>query len=239
MRQAALLVGAFALTLAVLVGVYLVVNGGGPAGTAAVASPTPSPAATATPTPRPKPSTTPVAATPTPTPTAFATEAPQETLPPGWSPKPITSSAPGVSPVPDTTFGTAITVKVRGADYSGFDVQPHSSVAKLSSGSAVLTSSMDDSQPTSVAYTLPASAIPAGRQIARLDTVVCGSGGGNFWEVYGPDGSDPTEYEAQKPGSDGCWHFTRAPGRDTSVHADVQLASSFRIDSVTFTVWLR
>jgi hypothetical protein len=237
MRKAALLVGGFALTLAILVGVYLVVSGGGSSSTAVVPSPTPSPAATATPTPRPKPSATPAAATPTPTPTAFATEAPQETLPPGWSPKPITSGTPGMTPVPDTTTGAAITITIHGADFDAYDVQPHSSVTK-SGNAVVLTSSADDSQPTSVVYTLPKSAIPSGKAIARLDTVVCGSGGGNFFEVYGPDGSQPVEFEAPNPPK-ACWQFTRSPGTDTSVHADVQLQSRFQIDSVTYTVWVR
>jgi hypothetical protein len=146
-----------------------------------------------------------------------------------------------MTPVPEAWGGASTTVTVLGRNYkdTAVNMQPHSTITRLASGSVVMTSTADDSQPTTIMYELPSTAVPAGRQIARLDTVICGSGGGNFWEVYGPDGSDPAEYEAALPAADGCWHFTRAPGTDRSVHADIQLESSMRIDKVVFTIWLR
>ena len=229
LRQALLLVGTFVVTLAVLLGGYLALTGGGPSGVAAIVSPSPSSSAAPSRSPRtsPAPSTRPSA----------PSDAPSVAPSASWTPVPI-MSAPVATPVPAGSSGAATVVIVPGAQFTAYDTQPHSTIAKLSSGSVVLTGTNDDSNPTTLLFELPKGSVPAGHQIARLDTVICGKGDGYFWEVYGPDGSDPQEYEAQPPASDGCWHFSRAPGTDTSVHADIQLASSLRIDKVVYTFWL-
>ena len=233
MRQALLLVGAFVGTLALLLGVYVALSPGSP-GVAAVVTPSPSISAAPSRSPRPSPSPR-VSASPSASPSASAQASVEPS--PSWTPVPIMSGSPGTTPVPDSSSGTATKVTVAGRNYTAYDVQPHSTVTQLAAA-AVLASTADDSQPTTIVYYLPKGSVPAGRQIARLDTTVCGSGGGNFWEVYGPDGSDPVEYEAQLP-VNGCWSFTRAPGTDTGVHADVQLQSRLQIDRVTYTFWLK
>ena len=231
MRQGLLLVGAFVGTLALLLGVYVLVLGGGTSGVAAVASPTPSASSSVAPSPSSRPSGVPSAA---PTASIAASAGPSAS----WSPMPIMSE-PVSTPVPAGSSDAATTITVPGALFTAYDTQAHSTISKLSNGSVVVTGTADDSNPTTLMWELPKSAIPAGSKIARLDTLICGSGEGNFWEVYGPDGSDPEEYEGAQPAADGCWHFTRAPGLDTSVHADIQLASSLRIDRVVYTVWLK
>jgi hypothetical protein len=69
-----------------------------------------------------------------------------------------------------------------------------------------------------------------------MDVLVCGTASGDFWESYGPQGSDPTEYEVVPPESDGCWHYRDAPGPDTTVKAFVHLATTFTITRIEYTV---
>ena len=87
-----------------------------------------------------------------------------------------------------------------------------------------------------VTYRPDLAALPADAQIISVDTRVCGQGTGQFWEQYGPVGSNPNEYEVTQPEADGCWHFTDAPADDLSVIASVMLQSSLSIEKVEYTV---
>ena len=97
-------------------------------------------------------------------------------------------------------------------------------------------STADTSQAAWVIWHLSPDRLPPGAVIHSVDVRVCGSGEGDFWEVYGPDGSQPTEYEVSPPADDGCWHFTGAPGHDLTVAAGTELASTMTIDAVEFHV---
>ena len=89
-----------------------------------------------------------------------------------------------------------------------------------------------------VTWELPAEAIPAGYRIISIDTAVCGAGSGDFWESYGPAGSDPEEQEVIAPAADGCWHYNGAPGPDTTVKAIIRLASVMAITRIDYVVTL-
>ena len=75
-----------------------------------------------------------------------------------------------------------------------------------------------------------------GATIRTVDTAICGRGQGQFWEVYGPTGSNPVEYEVVPPSADGCWHFVDAATDDVSAIAIVMLESQLIIERVEFTV---
>jgi hypothetical protein len=245
MRQFALVGGAFALTLAVLLGAWLAlgaITGGTPAPTASptdvpTASPAASPTEIAT-------ATSTVASSPTlgPSPSASATASPAS------SPTPTSSAAPTptLTPVPSIVGGKTVVVTVRGQDYAlaqGLD-PPHATITNLTGGGIRMFTDGTTSGPLTVTYRLPAlppSLLPAGKTIRRIDVKVCGSGSGDFWEVYGPPGSAPVEYEAAPPAADGCWHFAGAPGPDSTVIADVNInpigvTSTMQIDRLVYTV---
>jgi hypothetical protein len=232
MRQIPLIGAAFALTLAVLVGGYLVLRAAPPGAAPPTASPSPaaSPTEVAVITPSPVPSPT---WTPTPAPSGTATPAPSASDVPG----------PTITPVPSFVGGTTVVVTVRGQDYvlaSGLD-PAHATITKLSGGGIRLDADGSSAEELTATYRFPASALPAGKIIRRIDTKVCGSGSGDFWESYGPPGSTPVEYEVEPPAADGCWHFAGAPGPDSTVIVVVNInpinvPSSMVIESVIYTI---
>jgi hypothetical protein len=65
--------------------------------------------------------------------------------------------------------------------------------------------------------------MPPGATAASVVTVVCGEGSGDWWEVYGPYGSDEFEYEITPPGPDGCWRFHER-GRHSDFRVEIWLS---------------
>ena len=79
--------------------------------------------------------------------------------------------------------------------------------------------------------------MPPGSQANKVLTIVCGNGSGDWWEVYGPWGSDEFEVEVTGPGSDGCWYFNES-GRYTDFRVEIWLSgnSEITIRSIEFQV---
>ena len=232
MRQYALVGGAFALTLAVLLGAWLVlraVTGGAPA---PLASPSPTEVAAAS------PSAT-IAPSPTFTATPFVSPEPTPT------PTPTPVPTPSITPVPTNVTGTKIVVTVRGQEYvlaEGLDA-PHATITRLSGGGIRMQTDGSLPDPLTVTYRLPPTAVPAGKTIKRIDVKVCGAGSGDFYENYGPPGSTPVEYELEPPASDGCWHYAGAPGPDSEVivavnEAAINAPSTLEIDQLVYTIYV-
>jgi hypothetical protein len=242
MRQFALVGGVFALTLALLFGAWLALGGftGRAPAPTDVGGATTGGAATASST-EIAPATTPAASSPTLGPSSSASAVTS----PAASPTPTPSAAPTptLAPVPSVVAGQAIVVTLRGQDYvSAQGVDPlHATLTYLSGGGIRLRSDGSTSDSLTVTYRLSPSSLPAGKDIRRIDVKVCGSGSGDFWESYGPPGSEPVEYEAEPPATDGCWHFAAAPGPDSTVIVAVNIAainvtSTMQIDRVVYTV---
>jgi len=129
-----------------------------------------------------------------------------------------------------------IEVVVLGSKYINPSLASNGKVTKLANGGMIMSSDRTISDPSEVQYRIPAGQIPAGTRITRIDVAVCGLGQGDFWESYGPSGSDPDEYEVTKPAADGCWHFNGGTGKDSLVRVAVEKLSSLRIDEVVYTV---
>ena len=68
-----------------------------------------------------------------------------------------------------------------------------------------------------------------------VETRVCGQGGGDFYEVYGPYGADPVEYEVKPPAADGCWHFV-GEGSDYDVTVYVYVHATLIVDRIEYLV---
>ncbi len=235
MKQFGLLFAAFGGTLAVLLVAFLVIEQlGASGGTTADASASPSseavasptPAATRVPTVRPspsidyRPSTRPSQA-PTPTPT------PTPTPEPGGTP------VPTPTPVPP---GKVVEIVVPGQAYAGVEIPENGSVTKLAGGGIVMKTTRELSEPMTVTYELPLSKLPSGMKVVRVDAAICGLASGDFWESYGPTGSEPYENEVSLPGPDGCWHYLGGSISDTAAFAIIRTETSFRIDRVVYTV---
>jgi len=127
-------------------------------------------------------------------------------------------------------------VIVLGSQYVASVVPSNGKVTAGTGGSVTMTLDRSVSNEIELDYELPPDRIPAGFTITSMNVRICGSASGDFWEAYGPPGSDPTEYEVIQPASDGCWHFTGAPGPDTTVKAFVHLATTMTITRVEYTV---
>ena len=255
MRQAGLLVASFIVTLTLLSGGFFVMQAFAPAPTP---TPAPTPAPTVAPTPAPSPTARPTAApaaTPSAEPTALATSAPSPTgagatSRPSAAPTAEPTPAPTVAPSPVESASASpaasasapagpegkIQVVVLGSQYVNSAVPPNGSV-KLGNG-GVITFQTDRtiSEQLEMDWELPQSAIPAGFMIRSMDVRICGTGKGDFWETYGPEGSTPDEIEFKPPQADGCWHFAGAPGPDTTVKAMIRLQSAMTITRLEYTV---
>ena len=139
---------------------------------------------------------------------------------------------PGPSLLPDGR----ILYTLRGDEYDDVDVPEDGKFTEKPDGSVLMETTRLRSYQLIVTYVLPDDVIPPGSRITRIDTRVCGSGEGDFWETYGPEGGDTLEQEVSAPGADGCWHYQNAPGFDTSVIAIIRLQSKMTITKVEYTV---
>jgi len=245
MTRIAMLIGSFALTFALLSALWMVSARflQGPAPTAAPTG-TPYYELVATPPPAtPEPTPAPTEA-PTPEPTAVETpaqESPRVTAAP-------TLSGPSATPVPLRTPPPSFvlpslgatdtqTIVVSGSAYTSSQVPDGASIVQSGDG-IVLETTTNSPDALWVTYNLDAAALPPGAVVEKVDARVCGQGAGQFWELYGPVGSNPTEYEVSQPEADGCWHFTDAPGDDLSVIVATMLESTLYIETVEYTVTL-
>ena len=153
------------------------------------------------------------------------------------TPEPLASPTPSAAPTASAVPGSGDTRPIRldGSAYSSAIVPDGSRVRRVGQ-SAVIISTRDSADSTWVTWTMPEGSLPANAHITRVDAAICGSGEGDFWEVYGPAGSDPAEYEATLPSGDGCWHFMNAPGNGLDVTAGALLESHMTITAVEFVV---
>jgi hypothetical protein len=241
-----LLAGSFMLTFALLLTVWMVATGAPQA--TPQPSPTPAPPATLAPLPSQTPLTpglpTPSApAAPTDDPTTLPS--PTVSAPPSatpfplpsasWSPPPMRTPPPSIAPAPSVEPGEIQTLVIAGTAYVAADVPSNGQLLNTSRG-ALLETSRDSSDALWVTYDLPPERLPAGALIHSVDVRVCGIGEGDFWEVYGPPGGEPFEYEVVAPGADGCWHFFDAPAGDLSVIAATMLQSRLLIERIEYTI---
>lgn len=237
MRQILLLAASFGLTMVGLVGALLVISMfGGPGDPAASPSAEPSATAFALATPVPSPSVRqpPIASSSA---SAAATDPNPSTV--QATPRPSATPRLTVTPRPSSGPAGTIEVVVRGRDYFTTNATEPGEITFQPNGGIVMETGRALTNAVAVDYRVPPGSIPSGRSIVSIDTKVCGSGSGDFWEAYGPDGGEPDEYEARDPEADGCWHFTGAPGPDSTTRAATQYQSKMRVDQVIYTIVLR
>lgn len=235
MTRIAMLLGSFLVTFALLISGWSLVSGK-PLFQAPTVPPTAPPTADVTPTPEVVltllPTAVPTIPT-TPSPTASPTPTPLSQ--PSPSPAPFRTPQPTAAPIPSGSSGTQ-TITLTGAQFSSSDV-PDSGQLARNGDLAVLRTTANSADALWVIYKLDPAQLPAGTTIYSVDTAICGQGSGDFWEVYGPSGSDPAEYEVVPPSADGCWHFAGAPAADDiSAIAVVMIQSQLIIERVVFTV---
>ena len=240
MTRLAMLIGSFLITFTLLLTGWMILSGR-PLYADPAALPTPSlsppaapvetsaaPVETTAPMSSPPPSQTPTAL-PTPTPTSPPTSTPSP------SPVPMRTPPTSLEPLPSGSPGLTQTFVVAGSDFTSSEVPSNGRLVR-NGDVAVLQTSTDSSDVLWVIYKLDPSALPAGVVIHSVDALICGRGTGDFWEVYGPTGSEPTEYEVVPPSVDGCWHFEDAPTTDMSVIAATMLDSQLVVERVEFTI---
>jgi len=251
-RQAMLFGGGFLGTLAVLGIAWLALTGEVSRQTV---PPTPAPSssapadpATPTVTPSPAPTTTaPGTLVPARTVPPVATQRPTSTVAaPTDTPRPAGTAAPTATQTPSPRPAASGSTRSFSVTLAGRDYDPGSvvmtdvaSITPLATGGIILETDRSSPGQLLVSWEVPARRLPAGAVVVRIDVAICGSGEGDFWEIYGPPGSLEVEYEGTQPGPDGCWHFTAARGPETTSQAGVQLGSRLQIDRVIYRFTLR
>jgi hypothetical protein len=241
MARFGLLIGSFLITFSLLISVAMFSFGWSPFAPA-TAPPTAEPTAVTIVEPTPEPVATPLPTSestattePVPTDTQAPTATPIPLPTPSWSPAPLRTPPPSLTPGESTVPGATQTFVVNGIAFSSSDVPANGQLVQ--SGDGVILQTTDDSADALwVTYVLDPANLPPGSVINNVDVRICGEGDGDFWEVYGPPGSEPDEYEVLPPEADGCWHFTGAPGDDLSVIAGTMLESRLYVERVEFTI---
>ena len=246
-RQPFILAASFSVTFAVLVGglfAYQAVATPAttPAPTSIVAGPLLTPPPTVKPIVSSRPSVLPVVEAPAASaqPTAIASPAASNSGTATMAPlrSPANTTAPATpSPQSSGGPGRTLVVTVQGTDYVDAQIPQNGTITKMPDGSVRLETTRMYSDPMVVTYELPADRLPTGTRILGIQgTKVCGSATGDFWESYGPDGSDPTEHEFGPPQPDGCWHYGPAPGPDTTVTVGQRTQTVYIITKIEYTV---
>lgn len=234
MKQLGLLFATFGGTLAVLLVAFLVIRQlGATSGGSTAASASPS--------------ASPLAGVSTPVPTARPSRSipPRPSVPPD-DPSPSPSPSPPTGTVaarrtpvptpPPVAPGTVVEIKVPGSGFVHEEVPSNGTVTKVAGGGVILQTTREFSEPLTVTYKLPLYQLPSGIKVVRVDAALCGNASGDFWESYGPAGSEPPEDEVTPPGPDGCWHYLGGSLSDTAVFAIIRTETTFKIDRVVYTV---
>ena len=235
MKRFGLMIVSFLVTFVLLISVWMVGTGRSPFSGLA---PAPSPAPTQQPT-APPASPLPPTASPSPTASAIPSATPSVTgapVTPSPSPAPLRTPPASIAPPSSSQpGGNSESYTMTGAEYTTYQM-PEDASLLLNGESLVLRTTEDSSDALWVTYTLDPSRLPAGAIVHSVSVAVCGYGSGQFWEVYGPTGADPHEYEVVPPEADGCWHFRDVQTADLSTIAATMLESTMVIDRVVFTV---
>ena len=111
-------------------------------------------------------------------------------------------------PTPTPLTGQVRVYRIEPANYEEARIRGNATLEILPNGSVRVTSTRESAADQYVEWRIdPEAVLPPGAPISTIETIVCGSGEGDWWEVYGPYGSDEFEYEVISPGPDGCWRF--------------------------------
>lgn len=215
MSRLVVLLGSFALTFSLLSVTWMV-----SLGRVSDATPTRTPGSSLHVTPAPMP--------------ASSTPKPLSEIATPTAPQVAATSAPSVAR-PSAADGQTQTVVIGGTGFVESQVPAGGSITPDGDGIVIQTT---DSAVDAlwVTYRLDVSALPRGSQVINVDARMCGYAAGHFWNIRGPFGSSPSEFEVAQPGADGCWHFANAPATDMSITASTMLKSSLRIKKVEYTV---
>jgi hypothetical protein len=148
---------------------------------------------------------------------------------------PLRTPVAVASATASTEPGESEVYVVGGNDFVDSSVPAGGAVTQTESG-AVLETTRASGDPLLVTYNLPRDLLPGGAVIHSVAVRVCGMGAGDFWEVYGPLGAEPFEYEVTPPGADGCWHFVDGNGGDMSIIAATMFETRMVVEKVEYTV---
>ena len=148
---------------------------------------------------------------------------------------PVRTPLAGSSPTAPTQPGESVVLVISGADFVDSSVPDGATLTQVD-GAAVLESTRQAEEALLVTYDLPRDRLPAGALIHSVAVRVCGTGVGDFWEVYGPLGAEPFEYEVTAPSADGCWHFAGGNGGDMTVIAATMYETRMVVEQLEYTV---
>lgn len=174
-----------------------------------------------------------------------APSAPAQTSPPSAVPSPTAPAVSVVTPHPNAmprdaapASGQTVSYAIAPTDYAEARIRGDARLEKLPDGSIRVVSTRASEADQYVEWLVEDERImPPGRQASRVLTVVCGRGSGDWWEVYGPYGSEEFEYEVTEPGADGCWRFNEV-GRYTDFRVEIWLSgdAEMTISRIEFRV---
>ena len=152
--------------------------------------------------------------------------------------------APGQAPLlhrptPRPGSGEIKTFLISPADFFDEVIREGSALTVYADGSIRVDSIRGQVGDNHMDWSLPEALMPAQDDVLDVYARACGSGSGDFYEIYGPWDSLEFEYEVTPPAEDGCWHFTQAVGKAYDFEIWLHGNSSMTITRLELVVTLR
>ncbi len=109
--------------------------------------------------------------------------------------RPTSAAGPTPTPLPVPVVRT---YRVLPSKPTISDVPAPDTVVTQANGGILITTGDAAGHPLHLEWTFDPSVFPAGTTVLEVDVPMCGHGNGGFYEVYGPYGYDPVEYEVEQ-----------------------------------------
>lgn len=132
-----------------------------------------------------------------------------------------------------------VTFEISPADFFDEVIREGSTLTIYADGAIRVDSIRDQSGDNHFDWALPEELRPDPETVLDVYARACGTGSGDFYEIYGPWDSIEFEYEATPPATDGCWHFTQAIGKSYEFEIWLHGNSHMTIERLEIVVTLR
>lgn len=142
-------------------------------------------------------------------------------------------------PTPRPDAGEIKTFLISPADFFDEVIREGSTLTVYTDGTIRVDSIRDQVGDNHMDWALPEALTPRQEDVLDVYARGCGSGSGDFYEIYGPWDSLEFEYEVTPPAEDGCWHFTQAAGKAFDFEIWLHGNSSMTINRLELVVTLR
>lgn len=132
-----------------------------------------------------------------------------------------------------------VTFEISPADFFNEVIREGSTLTVYTDGAIRIDSIRDQTGDNHFDWALPEALRPDPATVLDVYARGCGTGSGDFYEIYGPWDSVEFEYEVTPPATDGCWHFTQAAGKSYEFEIWLHGDSHMTIERLEIVVTLK